>query len=77
LAALAVFALVSATLWITTPDWIFHWGLKAHRFYLQQGIDYAYLARPWNWTIHPDYPNLFPELLATSAHLARGFASAD
>jgi len=76
LAALILFALFSATLWITTPDWIFHWGLKAHRFYLQQGIDYAYLVRPWNWSIHPDYPNLFPELLAATSLLVRRFEPA-
>jgi hypothetical protein len=68
-----VFALVSATLWITTPDFVFHWGLKAHRYTLAQGVDYLYLARPWNWALHPDYPNLYPELVAASARLAGDF----
>jgi hypothetical protein len=73
LLALAVFILVALTGWITMPDFIYHWGLKGHRFYLDRGVDYAYLARSWNWVIHPDYPNLAPELFAVTAMLAGGF----
>jgi hypothetical protein len=36
-------------------------------------VDYAFLARGWNWYTHPDYPNLVPELFAVTALLARGF----
>jgi hypothetical protein len=73
LLSLAVFALVALTLWATTPDFVFHWGLKGHRFFLARGVDYPYLARSWGWAIHPDYPNLIPELYAASALAARRF----
>jgi hypothetical protein len=71
--ALLVFALLSVSLWITTPDFVYHWGIKGHRFYLAGGVDYAYLAASWNWVIHPDYPNLVPELYALIAALRGGF----
>jgi hypothetical protein len=71
--ALAAFTLVALTGWITIPDFVYHWGLKGHRFYLARSVDYAYLARSWNWVIHPDYPNLAPELFAATALLAGGF----
>lgn len=74
--ALLVFALTAVTLWTMTPDFVYHWGLKGERFFLHRGVDYAWLARPWNWAIHPDYPNLLPELFAVSALLARGFEPA-
>ena len=71
--ALAAFTLIALTGWIVIPDFVFHWGLKGHRFYLARGVDYVYLARSWNWVIHPDYPNLPPELFAVTALLAGGF----
>jgi hypothetical protein len=71
LAALLVFAAWALSLWVANPDFVYHWGLKGNRFYLARGIDYGYLARSWNWVIHPDYPNLLPELFATTA-LAAG-----
>lgn len=73
LLSLAVFALVALTLWATTPDFVFHWGLKGHRFFLARGVDYPYLARSWGDAIHPDYPNLLPELYAASALAAGRF----
>jgi hypothetical protein len=73
LLSLAAFALIALTLWATTPDFVFHWGLKGHRFFLARGVDYAYLARSWGWAIHPDYPNLVPELYAASALAAGRF----
>jgi hypothetical protein len=73
LLAVVVFALLALTLWVTTPDFIFHWGLKGHRYFLTPGVDYAYLARSWGWAIHPDYPNLLPELYAASALAAGRF----
>jgi hypothetical protein len=71
IAALAVlaFAALSWTRWIAISDYVFHWGLKGHRFYLARGIDYEYLARPWNWVVHPDYPNLLPEVYTSTALL--------
>ncbi|HEX5761447.1 MAG TPA: hypothetical protein VF121_19855, partial [Thermoanaerobaculia bacterium] len=77
LAALAVFAALAPTLWITTPDWAYHWGLKGHRFFLAGGIDYELLARPWNASLHPDYPNLLPDLYAATALFAGRFAAPD
>jgi hypothetical protein len=73
LAALLVFTLCALSLWIATPDFIYHWGLKGHRFYLSRGVDYGYLSRSWNWVVHPDYPNLLPELFAATALAAGRF----
>ncbi|HVT17728.1 MAG TPA: hypothetical protein VHQ90_16310 [Thermoanaerobaculia bacterium] len=75
LAGVLVFALLAWKLWIVTPDFVYHWGLKGHRFFLAQGVDYTYLARGWNWVIHPDYPNLLPELYAATALLGGSFAA--
>jgi hypothetical protein len=73
LLAVVVFGLVALTLWVTTPDFVFHWGLKGHRYFLARGVDYTYLARSWGWAIHPDYPHLLPELYAASALAAGRF----
>jgi hypothetical protein len=71
--ALATFTLFAPTLWTMTPDFVYHWGLKGEHFFLAGGVDYEWLAKPWNWVIHPDYPNLLPELFAGSAILAGRF----
>jgi hypothetical protein len=71
--ALAVFTLLALTGWTAIPDFIFHWGTKGHRFFVARGVDYAYLAQPWHWAIHPDYPNLLPELFAATSLLAGRF----
>jgi len=73
LLAVAVFGLVALTLWVTTPDFVFHWGLKGERYFFARGVDYTYLARSWGWAIHPDYPQLLPELYAASALAAGRF----
>lgn len=73
LSVLAVFTLFALTGWITFGDFAFHWGIKGERFQLARGVDYEYLARGWNWAIHPDYPNLLPELYAVIALAARRF----
>src|SRR4051794_22953761 len=73
LLALAVFAALALSGWIAMPDFIYHWGLKGHRFYLARGVDYPFLAQRWNWAIHPDYPNLVPEMFAVTALLAGAF----
>ena len=72
--ALAGFTLLALTSWIAIPDFFYHWGVKGARFAAARGTDYAFLARPWNWAIHPDYPNLLPELYAVTALLSGGFA---
>jgi hypothetical protein len=73
--ALAGFTLLALTSWIAIPDFVYHWGVKGARFAAAQGTDYAFLARPWNWAIHPDYPNLLPELYAATALLSGGFSA--
>jgi hypothetical protein len=73
LCVVAAFTAIALTGWITFGDFVFHWGLKGERFYLMRGVDYAYLARGWNWVLHPDYPNLLPEMYATAALLRGGF----
>jgi hypothetical protein len=70
---LAAFTLFAVTGWITFGDFVFHWGIKGERFFLARGVDYEYLARGWNWAIHPDYPNLLPEIYAVMALMARRF----
>jgi len=72
-AALAVFAVCALSCWIASPDFVYHWGLKGHRFYLAGGVDYGYLGARWNWVVHPDYPNLLPELFAVTALAAGRF----
>lgn len=73
--ALAAFTAFAPTLWTATPDFVFHWGIKGHRFFLAHGVDYAWLAKEWNWVLHPDYPNLLPELFAGGALFAGRFAA--
>ncbi|HEV3460206.1 MAG TPA: hypothetical protein VHG32_26990 [Thermoanaerobaculia bacterium] len=73
LAAVAVFTVCALSAWIATPDFIYHWGLKGRRFYLAGGVDYRYLGASWNWVVHPDYPNLLPELFAVTALAAGRF----
>jgi hypothetical protein len=70
---LAVFTLFALSHWTTFSDFVFHWGVKGRRFYVARGTDYTYLARRWNWVIHPDYPNLLPEIYAVTALLTGRF----
>ena len=71
--ALAVFTAFALSGWIAMPDYVYHWGFKGYRFYLAGGVDYTFLAHGWNWAIHPDYPNLVPEMFAVTALLAGSF----
>jgi hypothetical protein len=75
LLALAAFTVSALSLWNANPDFVFHWGLKGERYFLAGGVDLAWLARGWNWVVHPDYPNLLPELYATSAMAAGRFSA--
>jgi hypothetical protein len=51
-------------------DFIFIWGLKAHVFAENRGIDWEFIASPWNVFSHPDYPLLIPLLYDAVAVLA-------
>ena len=73
--AVAVTAFALACWFLRSPfsDFVYHWGLKAERSFLGRGTDFELLARPANAYLHPDYPNLLPELLATPAILSGRF----
>ncbi len=72
-AAFLVFLVCTALLWNLHPDFIYHWGLKGERFHLAAGLDFEFLASPWNAHVHPDYPNLLPALFAVTAVLGGTF----
>lgn len=59
----AVLCLGAERGWFTQPDFHYHWGLKAARYFIHGGVDYDFLQSPSAWRTHPDYPNLAPELL--------------
>ncbi|HEX2252260.1 MAG TPA: hypothetical protein VHQ65_03220 [Thermoanaerobaculia bacterium] len=73
LAAVAIYAGAAFTRRIGIPDFVYHWGLKAKRYALAGGIDWAWLADPLRFTDHPDYPNLLPGLYAATAHVLGTF----
>jgi hypothetical protein len=74
--ALALFGLWAAVGWAVNPDFIYHWGIKGHRFYLAGGIDVAFLVQPWTRLAHPGYPHLLPGLFAATALAGGGFREA-
>ena len=70
----AIFVWAAWTLRATASDFVYHWGIKGHRFALHAGIDWAYLELPENGFAHPDYPMLVSEQFAATAVLGGGFA---
>ncbi|HET9793634.1 MAG TPA: hypothetical protein VFS34_04155 [Thermoanaerobaculia bacterium] len=78
LASAAVFLLLvayaAATARATSPDLVLFWGAKGERFALARGIDVAFLARPANYLMHPDYPPLLPFVEAFATMFAGRFA---
>ncbi|MDQ6800039.1 MAG: hypothetical protein M3041_04295 [Acidobacteriota bacterium] len=44
----------------TEIDFICIWGLKAEKFFVAHGIDWNFLAQPFNAFAHADYPLLVP-----------------
>ena len=64
-AATAVRALAVASVPAFGWDFRYSWGLKAKVFALAGGHDFAWLARPPDWLVHPDYPPLWPDLIAS------------
>ena len=73
LLGLAAFTRLAAAMWITTPDFVYHWGIKGERYFLARGIDWEFLARSWNEVTQPHYPHLLPSLWAATALLAGRF----
>lgn len=67
-----VFAAVALTLRSVHPDFVYHWAVKGQKFALAGGVDFPYLAHPWNHFGHPDYPTLLPEVYAVTIRLAGG-----
>lgn len=66
-AALAFFAAAAWSRRANISDFVYHWGLKGKRYWLEGGIDVAFLTDPLGLTDHPDYPNLLPALYAVTA----------
>ncbi len=71
LLALVVLGALLTNACLTMSDFVFHWGFKAHQWWLDGGIDFDRLTQPWNVPRHPDYPHLVPSLFVATT-LARG-----
>jgi len=55
----------------TDPDFSFIWGMKGRTFFIERGIDWAYLTSlQQDFTAHTDYPVLLPNLYAAAALFA-------
>lgn len=67
------FGFLSAVHLAHTPDFVYHWGLKAARWVAAGGIDDSFLTRPGAWRMHPDYPQLVTELGALPGLLSGAF----
>lgn len=74
---LATFALLAGYVIVATnaptpeADFVTIWGLKGKTFFVQRGVDWAFLSNPWNGFAHLDYPILLP-LMFDSVALATG-----
>lgn len=66
-AAVAPAVLLAATAPVGGWDFRYIWGLKARAFALAGAHDLAWLAWPGHLFAHPDYPPLWPDLLAAAA----------
>jgi hypothetical protein len=73
-AVVAFFAVLAASERIAFPDFVYHWGIKGHRYFLLGGIDYDFLGQDWNLVAHRDYPQLVPELYALQSLIAGRFS---
>jgi hypothetical protein len=73
-AIVAFFAVLAVSERIAFPDFVYHWGVKGHRYFLGRGIDYAFLTADWNLVAHRDYPQLVPELFALQSLVAGRFS---
>lgn len=55
----------------TSADLSYFWGVKAAHFAIERGIDFELLRQPYMIHLHPNYPPLWPVLLAWGALTAR------
>lgn len=60
---LALFAWRVLSYDAVTPDFYYHWGLKARRFLFAGGVDLEFLLGPGAWRYHAEYPCLWGDLL--------------
>lgn len=74
LAVVGWLVLLSPTGVATTPDFIYQWGIKGHRFLLAEGVDWGFLAGSLGNAPSPDYPNLVPNLFVLTSLLRGGFS---
>ena len=54
-------------------DFLSIWGLKGRVFFEHGGVDWPFLASPWNFFSHADYPLLLPLLYDAVAVLGGGW----
>jgi hypothetical protein len=69
----AFFTVLAVSERIAFPDFVYHWGIKGHRYFLLGAIDYDFLGQEWNLVAHRDYPQLVPELYALQSMMAGRF----
>jgi hypothetical protein len=55
----------------TSADLSYFWGVKSVHFALERGIDFELLRQPYMIHLHPNYPPLWPVLLAWGAMVAK------
>jgi hypothetical protein len=55
----------------SSADLTYFWGVKAVHFALERGIDFELLRQPYMIHLHPNYPPLWPVLLAWGALIAK------
>jgi hypothetical protein len=55
----------------TSADLSYFWGVKAVHFALNRGVDFELLRQPYMIHLHPNYPPLWPVLLAWGALIAK------
>ncbi|MEM7481547.1 MAG: hypothetical protein AAF481_10260 [Acidobacteriota bacterium] len=74
LGTVILYGFIAAGRQIGLPDFVYHWGIKAHRSFLAGGIDWHFLSDSLHLAAHPDYPHLVPTLTALSSLIEGRFA---
>jgi hypothetical protein len=70
--ACGAFAVFALRLQAVTPDFVYHWGLKARRFAELGEIDLDFLSLPSAFRFQPQYPCLAIDLAALPGTLSGG-----